>query len=218
MDRRTLLSEVEAAFAVTGAGTPGWPDPHGGTREPRPEEYSRCPDPGKYRILAARGAAWVDVLTRLGLADEEAVDDEARAWRDEPRDRETGRLVRLRPRRSGAIPLLFAFRAMLGVPDTVVDIGAGEPAVRLETVPDCGCDACDDGSEGILEVLDRQVLGVVSGDLVHVTTSAYTVMSVGDGWSAHGRTSRRRPDVERILADARAGRSRHRVVRGESWW
>ena len=218
MDSRTLRSEVDAVFAVRGADTPGWPDPHHGNREPRPEEYSRCPDPGKYRILAARADAWVDVLTSIGLADREPVEDRGGAWRDATPARATGRLVRLRPRRSGAIPLLFGFRAMQGVPDTVVDIGAGEPAVPLATVPDCGCDACDDGSAGILEVLDRQVLGVVSGDLVHVTTRTHTVVSVGDGWSAHGRASLGRPAIERILADARAGRSRHRVVRGTGWW
>lgn len=38
--------------------------------------------------------------------------------------------------------------------------------MALATVPDCGCDACDSGSDDLLEVMDREVLGVVSGAFV----------------------------------------------------
>jgi len=47
---------VEDAFAETGVATPGWDDPHvgpdGQELDVREEEYSRCLDPGKYRIPA----------------------------------------------------------------------------------------------------------------------------------------------------------------------
>src|SRR5699024_2075680 len=61
-----LLADVEHAFAVTGADTPPWPDPHlgpGGRDVPvREEEYSRCLDPGKYRIVVTRAEAWAPDL------------------------------------------------------------------------------------------------------------------------------------------------------------
>lgn len=41
----------------------------------------------------------------------------------------------------------------------------GDPAVLLETLLDCGCDACDSGSRDLLEVLDETVLSVVDGSL-----------------------------------------------------
>lgn len=79
-----LLDEVEAAFEETGADTPGWEDPHleadGTSGDPSGEEYSRCLDPGKYRILWARAEAWMEVLTARGWAD--AVEAEGRDIED----------------------------------------------------------------------------------------------------------------------------------------
>ncbi|MDN6303852.1 MAG: DUF6226 family protein, partial [Brachybacterium sp.] len=80
-----LLADGERAFAVTGADTPPWPDPHlgpGGREVPvREEEYSRCLDPGKHRILGARAEAWALVLTERGWAErEEIIDGAALPW------------------------------------------------------------------------------------------------------------------------------------------
>ena len=218
MDSQRLLSAVEAAFVTTGADTPPWPDPHQGTRQPSEEEYSRCLDPGKYRILRARADAWLEALAALGLADAEHVDDPAPIWRDEPAERSSDRAVLLRPHIPGAIPLVLAFRSIQGVPDTVVDIGACEPAVLVESVPDCGCDACDDGSGPMLGVLDEYVLAIVNGELIHVKTTAHTIMATASRRSAHGRMSISRQSVDEILTEARQGRSRHHVVTGSRWW
>src|SRR4051812_43847183 len=65
-----LLAAVGRAFVETGAGTPGWPDPHP-DRRPLDEEYSRCLDPRKYAILGTRLDAWARVLTERGAAVEE---------------------------------------------------------------------------------------------------------------------------------------------------
>lgn len=118
---------------------------HPGEAHPLEEEYSRCLDPGKYRILPARGEAWVRALTRLGVATVDEVVDPAAAWRDEP-DVRVETATRLRPTRAGAISLLLGFTSLQGVPAAVVVIGAGQPEVPLVTLPDCGCDACDSGS------------------------------------------------------------------------
>src|SRR5690606_22817037 len=33
----------------------------------------------------------------------------------------------------------------------------------VETIPDCGCDACDSGSRDLLEQLDQSILSIVDG-------------------------------------------------------
>jgi hypothetical protein len=217
MDSRTLLAAVDDAFVTTGASTPPWPDPHEGMDGPRDEEYSRCLDPGKYRILDARAQAWVSALTRLGLAAVEEVEEPDRAWRDRPPRAELDRAIWLRPARDGAVRLLLGFS---GTPDgaETIYVGAGEPAVLALLTPGCGCDACDDGSERLLDELDEHVMAIVSGDFVHLARGENTVMSTGRGWTASGKFTDRRRDIEALLADARAGRSTYPVVMGVSWW
>ena len=215
MDLETLSGAVDDAFAATGASTPAWPDPHAADREPAQEEYSRCLDPGKYRILKARADAWVQVLTSTGLATVELLADPAAVWRDEVAERlETA--VRLRPFRTGAVPLLFGFRPLDDVADAIVVLGAGDPAVLLTRLPFCGCDACDDGSEMLLRELDEHIVAVGSGALVHVASRGDTAMTTGSGRTATGRFTRR-GRAERALDAARAGRSRYPCVTGLAW-
>src|SRR5699024_2122424 len=106
-----LLADVEHAFAVTGADTPPWPDPHlgpGGRDVPvREEEYSRCLAPGKYRIVVTRAEAWAQVLTARGWAGrEEVADVAALRWLTAPHLGGCGATI-LRPHRTGAQPLLL---------------------------------------------------------------------------------------------------------------
>ncbi|MYW62994.1 hypothetical protein GTY65_02715 [Streptomyces sp. SID8379] len=216
MDHATLLRAVDEAFAVTGADTPPWADPHDGV-EVRDEEYSRCLDPGKYRILAARADAWARALTGLGLAAAETVEHPTEIWRHRP-ETPLDSAVLVRPVRPDAAVLVFGFAAVDDVPRTVVMMGAGDPAVRLEQVPDCGCDACDDGSAGLLEVMDDVALAVVTGAFVHVDAGQdRKIVDTGDGWSATN-WSPPAPPVEGVLAAARAGRSPYEVARGAAWY
>lgn len=219
MDRTRVVAAVERAFTETGAGTPPWPNRHLGGGQPREEEYSRCLDPGKYRILAARAEAWVRALTGLGLATRDDGADPVAAWRDGAPPPVLTRATWVRPRRTDAVPLLVAAGPIHSTPDAVLCLGAGDPAVLVLWTPDCGCDACDSGSESLLEELDDHVWAVISGTYVHVTTRDTTVSSTGSGWSAGSRGRRRPsvPEVERLLAEARAGRSRHRTVSGAAW-
>ena len=173
-----LLADVERSFAVTGADTPPWPDPHlgpdGQDLPVREEEYSRCLDPGKHRILAARAEAWAQVLVAKGWAErEEIADSAALTWLTDPLVT-THRATVLRPHRPGAQPLLLARTAPDG-PDGDHDlapadallpglvVGAGDPPLPVETIPDCGCDACDSGSRDLLEQLDQAILSIVDG-------------------------------------------------------
>ncbi|WP_353940868.1 DUF6226 family protein [Streptomyces sp. HUAS MG91] len=215
MDQQELRAAVDEAFADTGADTPAWADPHP-DREPLDEEYSRCLDPGKYRILAARADAWTRVLCGLGLAAAEPVGDPAGLWRRTP-DLPLSEPVLLRPARADAVPLVFGFGAIDDVPRTVLVVGAGEPAVPVERLPDCGCDACDDGSAGLLERLDDAVVAVVTGALVHIDAGPDQVIvdtgesSSASNWPPSGASP------EAAVEAARYGRSPHRVVSGPAW-
>jgi hypothetical protein len=157
----------------------------------------------------------VRALAGLGLAVVEEVSDVTGAWRGAC-SLDMDRATWLRPVRAGCFPLLVGFHHLEGVPDAVVHLGAGEPAVPLLSVPDCGCDACDDGSELILEEMDQHVVAVVSGAFVHVTTRHGPIAATGPDWSASGLFPRGF-DFAALLTEARAGRSPHPVVRGGPW-
>ena len=222
VDLDTLRAAVDAAFGQGEAGALAWADPHA-DREPDADEYSRCLDPGKYRILTARAHAWTRALTDLGLATAEAVDllPSGDTWRDgPPSGAAPTRAHRLRPHQHGAIPLVLSFRGFDGLDDNLVTLSAGHPAVPLTTVPACGCDACDDGSEHFLTELDDHVVDVVTGDLVHVSTPRLTAIGSSRGWEADtvGDEDDGAARIDRLLEEARAGRSPHRVVRGARWW
>jgi hypothetical protein len=119
--------------------------------------------------------------------------------------------------RAGAVPLVFGLAALDGVPRTVLVIGAGEPATTLGMLPDCGCDACDDGSASLLEVVDDLVEAVVTGTFAHIDAGqGREILATGDDWSASNWDDARTP-VEEAVAAARAGESPYEVVRGLPW-
>ncbi len=153
-----LVASVDAAFVETGRGLTGWEDPHP-DRRPLDEEYSRVTNPQKYRILRARAEAWLKALATAGLAEvEQDIDVD---WEERPRV-DVVSVRRALPRAFGAIPIVFAwtrFDEAFGVV-----IGVGDPTVVIEVIPDCGCDACDSGSQDVLDLLDEYVLGVVTGE------------------------------------------------------
>ncbi|WP_378031224.1 DUF6226 family protein [Actinoplanes sp. GCM10030250] len=139
-------------------GMPSWPNPHAG-RDASDEEYSRVTDPARYRILHARARVWTSVLAEL------------------PGVRVEGE--RITSERPGTLPLFLA--ASL-VPLTgqdgelpVLQISAGRPDVVVDRQPDCGCDACDWGSEDLLETVDERIRMIVGGPFVALK---------GDGWQA----------------------------------
>ena len=166
----TLLDEVEVAFAVTGADTPGWKDPQigadGTLRDTLEEEYSRCLDPGKYRILWARAEAWTRALTARGWTAASHLDGATEVQWADALPIAAHRTTVLTPHRTAAHELVLArTRADDGAEEKIpgLIIGAGRPAVPVDTIPICGCDACDSGSRHLLEDLDRTVLSVVDG-------------------------------------------------------
>jgi Family of unknown function (DUF6226) len=217
VDLTTVIAAVEAAFAVSGAGTPPWPAPHP-DREPLEEEYSRCLDPYKYLITHARADAWLRALTELELATPRELLPTG-LWRDQ---RDHGRVapdlaVLLEPARDGALGLLLVYRDVREGLCASVEVGAGYPAVSTGGSPSCGCDACDGGSVEVLEELDKAVERVVAGDWIHVRAPGVDVSGTPTGYSAGG-DDLRGVDIPALLADARAGRSPHDVTRAIRWW
>jgi hypothetical protein len=196
-----VRAAVEETFDRLGASTPGWPNPRPDYREARPEEYSRCLDREKYRIVGTRTRAWVAALTDLGLA----VADESPLG------------IRLRPTRAVAVPLLLELMEHQGVAEAFLVIRAGDRGVEISRHPDCGCDACDFGSEELIAHLDDEIEHVVSGGLVHVEAPGFTARTTADGWSAEGLGADA-VSVPDLLAEAAAGRSPYPVIRGPAWW
>lgn len=203
MDESWLLREVETRFAVTGASTPGWADPHA-DREPLDEEYSRVTDPRKWRIEGARALAWTAALTGSGLAERRALaPGDARAGRDG---------WRLVPGAPGALPLL-----VLGTPvdGLLVDLElrVGDPPVGVLDV-DCRCDACDSGSADLLETLDSAWSNVVTGQFVHLEAPGRVLTGGAEGWSASGSAAATR--AERLAEHEAAARDLDAVRRGHA--
>ncbi|WP_460852781.1 DUF6226 family protein [Nocardioides montaniterrae] len=155
-----LLARVQAAFTVTGIDHPGWPDPHPDLAAPADEEYSRCLDATKYRILRARVDAWAQACTGLGITVADRPLAEGRL-----RLEGHGEVRRVRRFSAGGSPSLLVTEYVVGDLPVVnvhrtLDGGVGD---LLASVPYCGCDACDDGSDALLDDLDQAML-TLAGD------------------------------------------------------
>jgi hypothetical protein len=221
VDSSVVRAATRDAFKVISVPTPGWPDPRPDGRPPTDREYETCEDPGKFRILAARAEAWMRSLTQTGLADVEMLEPSPDLWRDLPEDAgQMTRVVRVRPKRESAVPLQFGFAWLEGEPEARMVVGAGEPGVIVGLTPQCACDACDLGSEVLLEDFDSAVLNVVTGQLVHITTERFVVhTALHGGPVVSGElTGMTTAGFEQLFADARAGKSEYPVVYGSRWW
>ena len=100
--------------------------------------------------------------------------------------------------------------------DGGVTLGVGDPAVSVTWIPDCGCDACDSGSQDVLDELDEAILGIVSGTFRRLWSGDREITVVGtERWRASCGPSGpfARGEVEEILADPAGWRE----VSGASW-
>jgi hypothetical protein len=173
-----------------------WPDPHP-DRSPREEEYSRLLDPAKWRIVGARADAWLVAVAEAGLAEVEQ--NAAIDWGGTPGP-VISRTDRAVPVATGALPLAIARSRLDHVDDAGVVLGVGSPAVCVTWFPDCGCDACDSGSQAELDNLDAHIWSVVSGVFRRLTDGQREITVIGEpGWSARGEFARR--EVDAVIAD-----------------
>jgi Family of unknown function (DUF6226) len=203
-----LRVAVDAAFAITRRGLRSWPDPHP-DRMPLDEEYSRLLDPAKWRIVGARADAWLVALVDAGLAVVER--GAAVSWREPPRPviSRTDRIIPVVP---GALPITISRSRLGDVDDGGVTLGVGDPAVCIDSFPECGCDACDSGSQNELDWFDVPMAAVVSGTFRRLSDGSRTITVLGEhGWRASGPFER--GEVEAIIADARGWEE----LKGASW-
>lgn len=177
--RVVRLGELRAQVAASydRLGMPSWPNPHPGMASPLEDEYSRVTEPERYRIVHARARVWAETLgdvLRVAVQPlaPAPLDDEGHLG---PFDRG----VRLTSPRPGTLPLLLLERdgRWRGVEASVavLHISVVRPEVAVEMVPDCGCDACDLGSDDLLHVIDETIGHVVGGPFVALR---------GKGWHA----------------------------------
>lgn len=156
-------------------GLPAWPDPHAGLESPREEEYSRVTDPERYRVVHARARVWTDVLREVSGVEVESLARDALDGNGSRFDRG----VRLDSTRPGTLPLFLLEQnvPLLGQEESlaVLHISVARPEVVVEMQPDCGCDACDSGSDDLLTAIDETVGHVLGGPFVALR---------GDGWHA----------------------------------
>ncbi|WFE29988.1 DUF6226 family protein [Solwaraspora sp. WMMD791] len=201
----TNLDELRARVAVAydRLGLPSWPNPHVGMDSPPEAEYSRVTDPGRYAIVHARARVWADVLgDRPGVT----VEVLGSGSRDvEGHFGTFDRGARITPARSGTLPLLLLERdapldraldrAEGSLPVLHVDVE--RPGTAVGMLPDCGCDACDHGSDDLLEAIDRWVGQVVAGPLVLLRGAGWYARWHPDGGESGG--AGRGPDHSRLM-------------------
>lgn len=172
-----LRAQVATGYARL--GLPSWPDPHPSMTSPDAEEYSRVTNPERYRIVEARASLWAGTLGACSGIEVEPMAPDALGQADLG-DVTSG--VRLRSTRRDTLPLLLLIRQVLtkaaAEPMAVLRICVDQAPVILAEVPDCGCDACDSGSDNLLEAIDDIISGFVSEP---------SVMLRGPGWQADWR-------------------------------
>lgn len=210
MEVGALMVEVERAFDRVADGLARWADPH-----PPPErivadeEYSRVTNPSRWRIIGARADAWVDAVVELGLASVERAAEPR--WAEAPATLVT-RTDLVTPTIGGGLPLVVCRSRIEDVPDAGVTLGVGEPAVVITFLPDCGCDACDSGSQDVLDHVDSYIRPIVTGEFRFLRRGKKSIMVTGDG-CLQGANIRLRDGVDRILANPRGW---HELT-GPSW-
>lgn len=204
----STLHQVDEAFVETGAETPGWPDPHPDMASPAEDEYSRCLDPAKYRILDTRLDAWARVFGDRGVATTEDLPGfpDVRVGGVRATDQYV-RARRMTPTRPGAMSVLLGHTLVDGAPFGI-DVGVicsaetDLPVAMIGTLPVCGCDACDDGSERLLEELDGAVITVASGGVVHARRGNNSVTRQLDGYTGVGDTPGSWLDPTALVGDS----------------
>lgn len=122
--------------------------------------------------------------------------DPVREDRDSPSGSTRGdewfdRGTRLTSPLAGTVPLLLLERSAplaAGSPPLAdLRVSVVRPSLVVDTWPDCGCDACDSGSEDLLEAIDESVIKVVGGPLVLLRGPRWHAQWYPDGGSSGGK-------------------------------
>jgi hypothetical protein len=192
-----LQAAVEAGYSSLQLSS--WADPHPGRTPPVEGEYSCLTCPERYRIVQARGRVWRRALrTMPGV--------QAEPLAPAPLDAD-GRLgtfdrgTRLTSRRPGSLALLLLERDAPvregGGVLPVLQVSVVRPEIPVLTVPDCGCDACDSGSQDLLDAIDDAILRIVGGTSVVLCGRGWQAQWWPAGGSSHA--GRRAPGHDQLM-------------------
>lgn len=174
-----LLLRVDDHFYETSEAYEEWDNPHRNIA-PSEEEYSRVTNPDRFRIVTARALAWERALSGYEGATVRRPKSDLN-WIVGPRFK-IDRSSIIYPQRRGSMPLVFGFSVSSAELDAdTCSVGAGSPPFLLGKIPDCACDACDSGSETLIERLDKWVLSVVDGSLIIEVSSGVLKLSTEFG-------------------------------------
>ena len=113
--------------------------------EPEPDAYGRVTDPGRYQILHVTAERLLDDLAR-----DFAVSRREGLASDPSRSTGQVRMVELDPARPGVGRLRITFTSFPGL---MVKLGQE----REKALPACGCDACDEDPQELVEDLHNKV-------------------------------------------------------------
>lgn len=197
-----LQAQVEERFELL--GLPSWPHPHPDLG-PLDEEYSRLTDPGRYAVVHARARVWAEVLAEVVGARVDRLPPEEPGVPGVPGVPGSGgaarrvfdRGVRVASPRPDTLPLLLLESDVRdvrerpgGEPLPVLAIAVGRPDVVVDRWPDCGCDACDDGSEPLLDDIDGTIAQVVGGPFVVLHAAHWGAQWSPERQRAHSEGSR----------------------------
>jgi hypothetical protein len=197
-----LENTRDASSALTSMSENHW-----GPDRPPPDAYSRVTNPERFAPLhdfAKTLLATLEKTFEVERAEGYDLDPQVPvALRDRIQP-----AVRLRPRSASAASLLVSFT---NFPGLVVRAGRW----HREPVPMCGCDACDETAEGVIQRLSWLVENVTAGRFRETAVvrpgrgDAWSTTEIGwsDAGSATTQETRRialtRAEADAMLADGR---------------
>jgi hypothetical protein len=206
-----LQRALEITFLTTNRDATLWPDPYPDRSAVPEEAYSRLTNPAKWRILGNRTEAWSIALAQFELATIEP--DANITWLAQPGPGII-RAERVVPIVAGALELVIAHSRIGDVSDAGVVLGVGDPTECINWFPDCGCDACDSGSENELDHLDNHLLGIVTGTFRRLTDGERVITVINhDRWTATNFFDSAGTQVEDALANPHGWTE----LTGQSW-
>lgn len=151
----TIEAIVDASGELIPYGSRYWgTDGDGIEVEPPAEAYSACAHPERFEPVAIVGRALVDYLVATYAVDRA---DSVKGGGEE---------IQLTPRYGGGTALTFTLGG--GNLPGAVRVRAGWRFLGMW--PDCGCDACDDDVEYLVDELEAVVLTIVEGGMTEWRT------------------------------------------------
>lgn len=161
--------------------------------EPPPDAYGRVTNPGRFRVLHGAAERVIDDLAKrydIQVREGQASDDPFIVAGD------VERVVFLEPSRPDAAAVSIGFTSYPGL---IVRFGRW----HAEVFPRCGCDACDEDPDWLIEELRKRLDATTSGGFSETVTGGFRpgrmatfvgAKSTSSGWVRLSRAEVGRPE------------------------